>query len=57
MTRSPNRLDLVDAEIRAKLGDAHVDAMRRLRDGDYQLGDAEKFGDVMDYFLWQRSLH
>lgn len=57
MTRPPNRLDLVDAEIRAKLGDAHAAAMRRLRDDDYQLGDAVKFGEVMDYFLWQRSLH
>jgi hypothetical protein len=51
------RLTAIDAEVLELFGSDHVMALKRLREGEYQPGDGEKFSEVMDYYMQQRCMH
>lgn len=49
--------DITDEEIRLALGERHVEAMIRLREGDCQCGDGQLFLEVIDYCLEAKAVH
>ena len=52
-----SRIDVADEEIRRVLGERHIAAMERMREGDCEVGDSQLFFEVLDYILAKGSLH
>lgn len=55
--KQSGEFEATDEEVRAKFGDRYVQALIRLREGYCEPGDGELFMEVVDHFMWKRSLH
>lgn len=54
---SASRIEVADEEIRRALGERHVAALERLREGLCEVGDGQLFFEVLDYILAKEILH